>query len=55
MGLVASDLLGLSRGRGVPPVLKGRNKAGGEKTFLVGEDNGDDVCESGSGAIGRLA
>lgn len=56
MGLVASDLLGLSRGRGDPPVLKGRNKAWGGNTFLVGEeDTGDNVSLPGGGALGRLA
>lgn len=54
MGLVARDLLGLSRGRGVPPVLKGRR---GENIFLVGEeDTGDDVwLLPGGCALGRLA
>lgn len=57
MGLVARDLLGLSRGRGEPPVLKGRNKAWGWKTSLVGEeDTGKDVASlPGGGALGRLA
>jgi hypothetical protein len=54
MGLVASDLLGLSRGG--CPMLKGRNKAWGGSTFLVGEDTGDDVVLlSGGSALGRLA
>jgi len=52
--LVARDLLGLSRGRGVTPVLKGRR---GEKIFLVGEEDtgGDISLLPGGCALGRLA
>jgi len=55
MGLVARDLLGLSRGRGEPPVLIGRNKASGGSTFSVGAEDDEDVSLTGGGALGRLA
>lgn len=51
MGLGARDLLGLSRGRGEPPVIKGRNKALGGNTSLEDEV----VSLLGGGALGRLA
>jgi len=54
MGLGASDLVGLSRGRGGPPALEGRNKASGGEVFLVGEED-DVVSLPGGGALGRLA